>query len=79
MEVLNSQADANGAVDEAPSDDGIGATDRRWPRARVIQWAATAGIVVVAEVVFFAGNARVSYLIDAVAVAVFFGLRRARE
>lgn len=50
-----------------------------WPRSRVIQWAATAAIVLVAEIVFFAGYSMLSYVIDAVAVAVFFGLRKARE
>ncbi len=53
--------------------------DWNWPQARIIQWAATAAIVLVAEIVFFKGHAGISYLLDAVAVAVFFGLRKARE
>ncbi len=50
-----------------------------WPRARIVQWVATAAVVLVAEIVFFGGYTGVSYLLDAVAVAVFFGLRKARE
>ncbi len=50
-----------------------------WPMARIVQWATTAAIVLVAEIVFFKGYAGLSYLLDAVAVGVFFGLRKARE
>ena len=36
-------------------------------------------IIAIAEIVFFAGYVGASYLIDAVAVAAFFALRKARE
>lgn len=55
----------------APSEE-----ESNWPRARIGQWVATALVVAIAEVVFFAGFAGVSYLLDAVAVVTFFGLRK---
>ncbi len=45
----------------------------------LFQWLATAFVVTIAEIAFFAGYVSVSYLLDAVAVAVFFGIRRARQ
>jgi hypothetical protein len=53
--------------------------ESNWPRARIIQWVVTAAVVLVAEIAFFNGRTGISYLLDGVAVAVFFGLRKARE
>lgn len=50
-----------------------------WPPARLVQWSATAVIVAVAEIVYFAGHTLVSFALDSLAVAVFFGVRRLRD
>jgi hypothetical protein len=66
-------------VVESPQSQTEHTIESSWPTARIVQWAATAAIVLVAEIVFFKGYAGLSYLLDAVAVGVFFGLRKARE
>ncbi len=53
--------------------------ESKWPLARLFQWLATAVVVMIAEIAFFAGHLGVSYLLDAAAVVVFFGIRRARQ
>ena len=53
--------------------------ESKWPPARLFQWLATALVVMIAEIAFFAGHLGVSYLLDAAAVVVFFGIRRARQ
>ncbi len=53
--------------------------ETKWPLSRKIQWATLVWIVVVAEIVYIAGQTTLSYAIDVVAVASFFWIRRIRE
>ena len=46
---------------------------------RKVQWIVTILLVAIAEVVFLNGQTMLSYVIDAVAVAAFFWIRKLRS
>ena len=50
-----------------------------WPFMRKVQWGTVIVMVVMSELVFFAGHTLLSYAIDVVAVAAFFWIRKLRE
>jgi len=50
-----------------------------WPFMRKVQWATLIVMVVMSELVFFAGHTVLSYTMDAVAVTAFFWIRKLRE
>jgi len=50
-----------------------------WPFMRKVQWATLIVMVVMSELVYFAGHTVFSYAMDAVAVAAFFWIRKLRQ
>ncbi len=54
-------------------------TRSSWPFMRKVQWIVTILLVAIAEVVFLNGQTMLSYVIDAVAVAAFFWIRKLRS
>jgi hypothetical protein len=56
-----------------------GATQGRWPLARIAQWLIIATLVVVSEPVAWAGHPSASYAVDGAALSTFVGFRRRRR
>ncbi len=50
-----------------------------WPFMRKVQWATLIVMVVMSELVFFAGHTLLSYAMDVVAVTAFFWIRKLRQ
>lgn len=50
-----------------------------WTFMRKVQWCTLIVMVVIAELVYFAGHTILSYAIDVVAVTAFFWIRKLRE
>jgi len=50
-----------------------------WPFMRKVQWATLIVMVVMSELVYFAGHTILSYAMDVVAVTAFFWIRKLRQ
>jgi hypothetical protein len=51
----------------------------RWPPLRVAQWATLAALVVMSELVAWAGHPGASYAVDGLALIAYLGFRRLRR